>query len=71
MQERLKVFTFVSGHAETMVEPSQAGHINEWLASTHGRLVRVTQSESERPKVGQHVTICLWYIPEESSTFVE
>jgi hypothetical protein len=72
MQERVKVFTFVSGHGETMVEPAHEDHINEWLAGTHGRLVRVTQSESERPKVGgHHVTICLWYIPEAPSTFVQ
>lgn len=70
MQERVKVFTFVSGHGETVLEPAQEDHINQWLASTQGRLVRVTQSESERPRVGQHVTLCLWYIPQEPSDLV-
>jgi hypothetical protein len=65
MQERLKLFTFVSGHGETVLDPPHEEHINVWLASVHGRLVRVTQSESERPGVGHHVTLCLWYIPDE------
>jgi hypothetical protein len=72
MQERVKIFTFVSGHGETMVEPRHEDHINEWLAATHGRLLRVTQSESERAKAGgHHVTISLWYVPEAVSETVE
>jgi len=67
MQERLKVFTFVSGHGETVVEPRHEEHINQWLASVSGTLVRVTQSESERSGVGHHVTVCLWYIPAGES----
>jgi hypothetical protein len=63
MPERVKVFTFVTGHGETVIEPTQEGHINQWLAGTDGRLVRVTQSESERTGVGHHVTVCLWYVP--------
>jgi hypothetical protein len=31
-----------------------------------GRMVRVTQSESERPGVGHHVTVCLWYVAEDA-----
>jgi hypothetical protein len=65
MQERVKVFTFVSGHGETVVEPRHEDHINQWLAAVKGRLLNVTQSESERPGVGHHVTICIWYVPEE------
>jgi hypothetical protein len=64
MQERLKVFTHLSGHGTTVLEPPIEDLINQWLANTPGKLVRVTQSESERPGVGHHVTICLWYIPE-------
>ncbi|HEY8506698.1 MAG TPA: hypothetical protein VIL46_19095 [Gemmataceae bacterium] len=64
MQERVKVFTFVSGHGETVVGSPHEDHINQWLAAAKGRLVRVTQSESERPGVGHHVTICVWYVPE-------
>lgn len=65
MNERVKIFTFVSGHGETMVDPPLEDHINEWLSKAKARLVRVTQSESERPGVGHHVTICLWYVHEE------
>ncbi len=64
MQERLKVFTFVSGHGETVVESTHEAHINQWLAATRGRLVNVTQSESDRPGKGHHITVCIWYVPE-------
>jgi hypothetical protein len=65
MHEQVKVFTFVSGHGETVIEPRHEEHINQWLTDTRGTLVRVTQSESERSGVGHHVTVCLWYIPEQ------
>ena len=39
--------------------------INEWLAAIKGRLVSVSQSESEHPTAGHHVTVCVWYIPSE------
>jgi hypothetical protein len=64
MIERVKVFTFLSGHGETVVESKHEEHVNQWLANTHGKIVRVTQSESERPGLGHHVTVCLWYLPE-------
>jgi hypothetical protein len=64
MDERVKVFTFVSGNGETVVEAPHEGHINEWLASFRGRIVQVSQSESERPGVGHHVTLCIWYVPD-------
>jgi hypothetical protein len=64
MRERLKVFTFVSGHGETIIEPAHEDRINQWLAATGGTMVRVTQSESERPGSGHHVTVCIWYVPE-------
>jgi hypothetical protein len=64
MNERVKIFTLVSGHGETLVEPPQQDHINQWLAGVKGRVVRVTQSESARgPGAGHHVTICVWYEP--------
>jgi hypothetical protein len=69
MQERVKVFNFVSGHGETMIEPRHEDQINQWLASMRGRLCRISQSESARGGGGHHVTVCLWYVPEvESST---
>lgn len=63
MQERLKVFTFVSGHGETVVD-RQEDHINQWLESVKGQIVEVSQSESERAGAGHHVTVCIWYVPE-------
>lgn len=66
MQERVKVFTFVSGHGETVVEPSHEEHINQWLSTVKGRVIQISQSESQRSE-GHHVTLCVWYIPEESS----
>jgi len=59
MNERVKVFTFVSGHGETVIEPRHEDHINQWLASIKGRLVNISQSG-----VGHHVTLCIWYVPE-------
>jgi hypothetical protein len=33
MREQVKIFTFVSGHGETVVEPKHEDHINQWLSS--------------------------------------
>jgi hypothetical protein len=65
MKEQVKIFTFLSGHGETLIEPPHEEHINRWLAKTAGRLQRITQSESNRAGIGHHVTVCVWYIPEE------
>jgi hypothetical protein len=64
MQERVQVFTYTSGTGATVIQTTLEDHINEWLASVPGKLVRVSQSESERPKAGPHVTVCVWYVPE-------
>jgi hypothetical protein len=64
MNERVKVFTFVSGHGTTLLELPVEDEINRWLASINGQVVEITQSESERAGVGHHVTVCVWYIPE-------
>jgi hypothetical protein len=66
MRERVKVFTFVTGHGETMVELKHEDHINQWLADAKGRLVNVTQSESVRQGGGHHVTVFVWYAPEQT-----
>jgi hypothetical protein len=66
MQERVKVFTYVSGAGATLIESTLEDHVNEWLTKTGGNLVRVTQSESERPGGAAHVTVCVWYIPEDT-----
>jgi hypothetical protein len=67
MNERVKLFTFVSGHGEMVVEPPHEDHINKWLAAVGGRVVHVSQSESEHSGAGHHVTVCVWYVPEEHS----
>ena len=63
MQERVKMFTFVSGHGETMVEAPHEEHINQWLSTVKGEIVQISQSESTRSGMGHHVTICVWYVP--------
>jgi len=66
MKERVKVFTFLSGHGETVVQPPHEDSINQWLSTARGRLMHVSQSESERgPGAGHHVTVCIWYVPGE------
>jgi hypothetical protein len=62
MPVRVKIFTFVSGHGETVLEPSHEDHINRWLESVSGEILQVSQSESERSGVGHHVTVCIWYV---------
>jgi hypothetical protein len=65
MNERVKIFTFLSGHGETVVQTAHEEHINRWLAATPGTLLDVTQSESERPGLGHHITLCIWYAAGE------
>lgn len=66
MKIRAKVFTFISGHGETVVEASHEDRINEWLGRIKGEIVELTQSESARPNGGNHVTVCVWYLPNHS-----
>jgi hypothetical protein len=66
MQERVKLFTFVSGHGETILEPPNEDRINQWLATSEGRITHVSQSESERAGAGHHVTVCVWYVPADT-----
>ncbi len=63
MHERVKMFTFLSGHGETLVEPPHEGHMNQWLANIDGEIVEITQSESSGAGGDHHVTICVWYLP--------
>jgi hypothetical protein len=71
MIERVKVFTHLTGHGTTVIDPPLEDNINQWLEAAHGRLVRISQSESERPGVGHHVTICVWYVPTDAEPDVE
>lgn len=64
MKERVKVFTHVSGEGTTLIEPELEDHINEWLERTSGKVLQISQSESDRPGAAQHVTVCVWYLPE-------
>lgn len=57
-------FTLGSGHGETLVAPPTEDHVNEWLAAAKGKIVSVTQSESQRPGGGHHITVRIWYVPE-------
>jgi hypothetical protein len=66
MQERLKVFTFISGHGETLLDSKDEDHINQWLASVSGEVVQITQSESEHAGATHHTTVCIWYVPKEN-----
>jgi len=71
MKERVKVFNFLSGHGETLVDPPHEDHINEWLARVDGEIIDVTQSESGRGTAGHHVTVCVWYLPRPLDTPTE
>ena len=67
MLERVKVFTFLSGHGETIAQTPEEDRINAWLSSVKGKLVKVSQSESETTGSGHHITISVWYLPEEQT----
>lgn len=62
MKERVKIFTFVTGHGETLIEPPHEERINQWIADMHGDIVEITQSESVGAG-GHHVSVCVWYVP--------
>ena len=66
MKERVRIFTYASGEGSTLAESDLQAHINEWLADVNGKLLHVRQSESHRPGSAQHITISVWYLPEES-----
>lgn len=66
MRERVKIFTFVSGHGETLIDPPHEDRINEWLSEIKGDILEITQSESQRPNGGHHVTVSVWYLPTDS-----
>lgn len=70
MRERVKLFTYISGTGATLIGSALEEQLNRWLEECNGDIVRVTQSESERNNVGQHVTVCVWYIPHDISNEV-
>jgi hypothetical protein len=66
MKERVKVYTHATGEGSTLGDSDLENSLNKWLASVDGRISMVTQSESHRPGKAQHLTICIWYIPEDA-----
>lgn len=66
MKERVKIFTYASGTGSTVIEPRLEDDINEWLESVNGKLIQISQSESERQGTA-HLTVCVWYLPDEAS----
>ena len=62
MQERVKVFTYRSDIGASLIESELEDHINDWLKQSIGRILFVTQSESQT--AGQsHTTVTVWYEP--------
>ncbi len=66
MRERVRIFTHASGEGSTVSDSALQDMINDWLSDNKGEIVRITQSESSRPGKAQHVTICIWYVPDEA-----
>jgi hypothetical protein len=62
MKSRVRVFTYSSGTGSTVIENTLEDRINEWLKQVEGKILFVTQSESER-KGTAHTTVSIWYEP--------
>jgi hypothetical protein len=62
MHTRVRVFTYSSQLGTTLIESELEDHINDWLKQTEGRILFVTQSESER-QGRAHTTVSVWYEP--------
>jgi hypothetical protein len=62
MKSRVRIFTYCSGTGSTVIENTLEDRINEWLQHIDGRILFVTQSESER-KGTAHTTVSIWYEP--------
>ncbi|HZZ79793.1 MAG TPA: hypothetical protein VFE62_14845 [Gemmataceae bacterium] len=67
MKERVKIFTFITGHGEQLLQPKEEEQINQWLASVNGHVERITQSESVRQGIGHHITVSVWYEPHDEA----
>lgn len=67
MHERVKIFTYITGHGETLVDPPHEERINQWIAGIQGEIVEITQSESPQTGSGHHVSICIWYVPAKEN----
>ena len=68
MNERVKIFTHITSTTSSAAATSLEEHVNDWLRTTNGRMLNVSQSESERKGIGHHVTICVWYEPADTSS---
>lgn len=64
VQERIKIFTDITGTNPTAIESHLEDEINDWLSRTPGEILAITQSES-RDSNRSHLTIAITYRPEE------
>ena len=65
MNCQLKIFTYSSGTGSTVIENTLEDRINQWLRQEKGKLLFVTQSESERSQTA-HTTVGIWYEPSQA-----
>jgi hypothetical protein len=62
MKCQVRIFTYSSGTGSTIIESTLEDRINEWLSHDPGKILFVTQSESERSRTA-HTTVSIWYEP--------
>jgi hypothetical protein len=62
MNCQIRIFTYSSGTGSTIIENTLEDRINDWLRHAPGKILFVTQSESERSRTA-HTTVCIWYEP--------
>jgi hypothetical protein len=62
MKCQVRIFTYSSGTGSTIIESTLEDRINEWLRHYPGKILFVTQSESERGHTA-HTTVSIWYEP--------
>ena len=62
MKCQVKIFTYNSGTGSTIIESTLEDRINDWLRHETGKILFVTQSESEHSKTA-HTTVSIWYEP--------
>ena len=63
VQERIKIFTDITGTNPAVIESHLEDEINDWLSRTSGEILAVTQSEA-RDANRSHLTIAITYRPE-------
>lgn len=71
MRERVKIFTHATGIGVPVNARPLEDAINQFFEHTPGRLVRLRQSECERPGVGHQITVTVWYVPGDVAPDIE